>query len=618
MPTILGISCFYHDSAAAIVRDGAIVAAAQEERFTRRKHDPSFPANAIDYCLREAKITISDVDYVVYYEKPLTKFERLLETYLAFAPRGFSSFQMAIPAWIRDKVFLRGRIRRELGKYCKAPLLFTDHHESHAASAFFPSPFEEASILTVDGVGEWTTTTIGKGSRSRISNLKTISFPHSLGLLYSAFTHYCGFRVNSGEYKLMGLAPYGKPIYREKILEHLIDLREDGSFRMDMRYFRYCQGLTMTGSRFHNLFGGPPRKPESRIEQRHMDLAASIQSVTEETILKLAVHARQITQCKNLVMAGGVALNCVANGVLDRAGIFDSIWVQPAAGDAGGALGAALFVWHQLLEKPRDYFHRDTMNGSFLGPSFSQDQIRQFLIKTGASYREFESQGSMVDVVAGELTSGKIVGWFQGRMEFGPRALGARSILGDPRSTKMQSMMNLRIKFRESFRPFAPIVMAEFADQWFEMRPQQESPYMLHVAPVLKPHQTPISEEALSTMTSDPDLCKRVNVVRSVIPAVTHVDHSARIQTVDKIRNPLLHQLLDCFRQLTGVPILVNTSFNIRGEPIVCSPEDAYRCFCGTEMDILVLGNFIIYKSDIPSADLATHSKQYLSQFELD
>lgn len=618
MPTILGISCFYHDSAAAIVRDGAIVAAAQEERFTRKKHDPAFPSKAINYCLREANATIADIDFVVFYEKPLTKFERLLETYLEFVPLGFSSFRKAIPAWVKDKVFLRGQIRKALGPLCKAPLLFTDHHESHAASAFFPSPFEESAILTVDGVGEWTTTAIGKGFGNRIKILQTISFPHSLGLLYSAFTYYCGFRVNSGEYKLMGLAPYGKPVYRNEILKHLIHLRDDGSFQMDMAYFDYCQGLTMTGGRFHDLFGGPPRQPESRLQKRHMDLAASIQSVTEEVILKLALHAKQISQCKNLVMAGGVALNCVANGILDRAGIFNSVWVQPAAGDAGGALGAALFVWNQLLEKPRTPNRQDSMLGSFLGPSFSPDQIHSFLQNKRINYRQFESTNVLVDEVAKDLCSGKIVGWFQGRMEFGPRALGARSILGDPRSANMQSSMNLRIKFRESFRPFAPIVMAEYADQWFEMRPNQESPYMLHVAPVQKRHLTPISEETQSLMASEPDLCKRVNVVRSTIPAVTHVDNSARIQTVDRVRNPLLHQLLDSFRQLTGVPILVNTSFNIRGEPIVCSPEDAYRCFCGTNMDTLILGNFLIRKSDIPDEDRTTHSNQYLSQFELD
>lgn len=473
MPTILGLSCFYHDSAAAIVRDGVIVAAAQEERFTRKKHDPSFPSNAIDYCLDDAKITISEVDFVVFYEKPLTKFERLLETYLAFVPRGFSSFQKAIPAWVKDKVFLRGQIRKALGPKCVAPLLFTDHHESHAASAFFPSPFEKSAILTIDGVGEWTTTTIGKGAGNRIKILKSLSFPHSLGLLYSAFTYYCGFKVNSGEYKLMGLAPYGKPVYRDQILEHLIHVRADGSFQMNMDYFQYCQGLTMTSQRFHNLFGGPPRKPESRLEQRHMNLAASIQAVTEEVILKLAIHAKQITECTNLVMAGGVALNCVANGVLDRAGIFDSIWVQPAAGDAGGALGAALFVWFQLLEKARRPSLVDSMSGSLLGPCFSPDQIRSFLQKKQVKYIEFETQNSLVEAVARHLCAGRIVGWFQGRMEFGPRALGARSILGDPRSPKMQSSMNLRIKFRESFRPFAPIVITEYAHQWFDMRPLQ-------------------------------------------------------------------------------------------------------------------------------------------------
>lgn len=618
MPTILGLSCFYHDSAAAIVRDGTIVAAAQEERFTRKKHDPAFPSHAVQYCLAEAKKNISEVDFVVFYEKPLTKFERLLETYLAFVPRGFASFRKAIPAWVKDKVFLRSQLRKGLGASCKAPLLFTDHHESHAASAFFPSPFGEAAILTVDGVGEWTTTTIGKGTGNRLEILKTLSFPHSLGLLYSAFTYYCGFRVNSGEYKLMGLAPYGKPVYRDQILNHLIHLREDGSFQMDMAYFQYCQGLTMTGPRFHSLFGGPPRQPETRLEQRHMDLAASIQSVTEEVILKLALHAKQVTQCRNLVMAGGVALNCVANGVLDRTGTFDSIWVQPAAGDAGGALGAALFVWNQLLEKPRVPNHRDSMEGGFLGPSFSTEQIRSFLKEKRVPFTEFESQKSLIEVVTEEICSGKIIGWFQGRMEFGPRSLGARSILGDPRSPNMQSSMNLRIKFRESFRPFAPIVMAEYASQWFDMRPQQESPYMLHVAPVKSQHLIPISEGVQSMLASEPDLCKRVNAARSVIPAVTHVDNSARIQTVDIGRNPLLYRLLDSFRQRTGVPILVNTSFNIRGEPIVCTPEDAYRCFCGTNIDTLLMENFVIQKTEIPPGDRSNSTQSYLSQFELD
>ena len=617
MPTILGLSCFYHDSAAALVRDGIIVAAAQEERFTRKKHDPAFPSNAIDYCLREAKMDISQIDYVVFYEKPLTKFERLLETYLAYVPKGFASFRMAIPTWIKEKVFLRSMIRKSLGKSCKAPLLFTDHHESHAASAFFPSPYDQAAILTLDGVGEWTTTTIGKGNNNNIEMLKTLSFPHSLGLLYSSFTYYCGFKVNSGEYKLMGLAPYGTPKYRNQILENLIHLHGDGSFQMDMGYFNYCQGLTMTGPRFHALFGGPPRKSESRLEQRHMDLAASIQSVTEEIVLSMARNAKEITGCKNLVLAGGVALNCVANGVLDRSGIFDSIWIQPAAGDAGGALGAALFVWYQLLENQRPSTAQDSMAGSLLGPSFTSEQVGLFLKTRGVSSHYFESSADMVSAVAQDLCDEKIIGWFQGRMEFGPRALGARSILGDPRSSKMQSSMNLRIKFRESFRPFAPIVLAEYAHEWFEMKKGQESPYMLHVAPVHSTHLKSLSDSDQALMESNDDLCKRVNVVRSSIPAVTHVDNSARIQTVDETRNPILHQLLSVFHQKTGVPILVNTSFNIRGEPIVCTPEDAYRCFCGTDIDTLVLGNHIIRKADIPESDRRDTS-HYHSQFELD
>ncbi len=618
MPTILGLSCFYHDSAAALVRDGLIIAAAQEERFTRKKHDPAFPSNAIGYCLREADMDISQVDYVVFYEKPLTKFERLLETYLAYVPKGFASFRMAIPTWIKEKVFIRGMIRKALGKSCKAPLLFTDHHESHAASAFFPSLYEEAAILTLDGVGEWTTTTIGRGCNNKIELLKSLSFPHSLGLLYSAFTYYCGFKVNSGEYKLMGLAPYGIPKYRKQILDHLIHLNNDGSFQLDMGYFNYCQGLTMTGPRFHDLFGGPPRKSESRLESRHMDLAASIQSVTEEIVLRMAHQAKDITGCKNLVLAGGVALNCVANGVLDRAGIFESLWIQPAAGDAGGALGAALFVWYQLLENQRPNMGQDSMAGSLLGPSFSSEQIGQFLKSKGITGQFFTNPSYMVAEVARDLCEEKIIGWFQGRMEFGPRALGARSILGDPRSAKMQSSMNLRIKFRESFRPFAPIVLAEFAHDWFQMKKGQESPYMLHVAPVHTTHLKTLSESDQSLMKSTEDLCKRVNVVRSTIPAVTHVDNSARIQTVDKTRNPTLHQLLTVFHEKTGVPILVNTSFNIRGEPIVCTPEDAYRCFCGTDIDTLVLGNHILRKSDIPEEDRRRDSSQYHSRFELD
>jgi len=618
MTKILGLSCFYHDSAAALVVDGAIAAAAQEERFTRKKHDPGFPRRAVEYCLQSAGLRPSDLDYVVFYEKPLVKFERLIETYLAYAPSGFRSFQMAIPVWVKEKLFLRRLLRRELGPDCTAPLLFADHHESHAASAFFPSPFDEAAVLTVDGVGEWTTTAIGVGRGNRVELKRTIRFPHSLGLLYSAFTYYCGFKVNSGEYKLMGLAPYGRPVYRDVILEKLIDLRPDGSFWLDMGYFNYCQGLTMTGERFHALFGGPPRDPEAFLSQRHMDLAASIQAVTEEVMLRLATHARDVTGCENLVLAGGVALNCVANGVLDRKRLFRSIWIQPAAGDAGGALGAALFAWHQLLEKPRTVGATDSQRGSFLGPSFTDEEIGKFLASRGVRATPLGSEGELVRATARELADGKIVGWFQGRMEFGPRALGARSILGDPRSAKMQSSMNLRIKFRESFRPFAPAVLQEHAHEWFGMEPGQESPYMLHVAPVLDRHRVDIPEADRRVMADDVDLRKRVNVVRSTIPAVTHVDYSARVQTVDRERNPLFHSLISAFHELTGVPVVVNTSFNIRGEPIVCSPGDAYRCFAGTEIDTLVLGRYMIHKTDLGEQDRVEDRGAYLQQFELD
>jgi carbamoyltransferase len=624
MTTILGISAFYHDSAACVVVDGEIVAAAQEERFTRKKHDPGFPTLAVQYCLREAGKTARQIDYIVFYEKPLRKFERLLETYLAYAPRGFHSFGMAIPVWLKEKTRLPRIIREGVGDELKAPLVFTDHHESHAASAFFPSPFDEAAILTLDGVGEWSTTALGVGQGNKIRLTRHLQFPHSLGLLYSAFTYYCGFKVNSGEYKLMGLAPYGRPVYKDAITRHLIDLKPDGSFRLDMKYFNYCQGLTMTSGAFESLFGGPPRNPESDIEQRHMDLAASIQAVTEDAMLAICRELFRETGMNRLALAGGVALNCVANGRLLREGPFEDIWIQPAAGDAGGALGAALFVWHQLLEKPRlppagsGCSVRDRQKGSFLGPRFGPEEITNFLNGASATYRHAADEEDLLNHVVDLLIAEKVVGWFQGRMEFGPRALGARSILGDPRSPKMQATMNLKIKFRESFRPFAPCVLQEEAHKWFGLEPGQQSPYMLLVAPVLREHRIPISHEQRATMTNDPDLRNRVNVPRSDIPAVTHVDYSARVQTVDSDRNPRFARLLKRFFDRTGCPVLVNTSFNVRGEPIVCTPQDAYRCFLGTEMDALVLEDVILLKKDVAEGLDAAAREKYLAQFQLD
>jgi carbamoyltransferase len=618
MTAILGISAFYHDSAAALVVDGRIAAAAQEERFSRVKHDPAFPSRAIDFCLHEAKLTADELDFVAFYDKPLTKFERLLETYLAYAPTGFRSFRLAMPLWLKDKLHMRQTIRKALDWPTRARLIFADHHETHAASAFFPSPFEQAAIVTLDGVGEWSTATFGQGEGNRIRLIDHIAFPHSLGLLYSAFTYYCGFKVNSGEYKLMGLAPYGRPVYKNLILERLMDLKPDGSFWLDMNYFQYCQGLTMTNNRFHRLFGGPPRSPESSLEQRHMDLAASIQAVTEEAVLRIGRHVQAKTGMRNLVLAGGVALNCVANGRLWREGGFDDLWIQPAAGDAGGALGAALFVWHQLLEKPRAPGGQDSQQGSFLGPSYTADQISRFLAGQGRQGQWFSTEPDLLEHVAGLLADGKVVGWFQGRMEFGPRALGARSILGDSRSPAMQATMNLKIKFRESFRPFAPIVLQDRAAEWFDLEPGQESPYMLLVAPVREDRRVPIDPSALRTMQEDPDLRHRVNVVRSEIPAVTHVDYSARIQTVDDQRNPRLTRLLEAFDRLTGCPVLVNTSFNVRGEPIVCTPEDAYRCFLATDMDILVLEDIVITKDAAARQAGEAVREQYLAQFQLD
>jgi carbamoyltransferase len=618
MTTILGISAFYHDSAACLVIDGHIVAAAQEERFTRKKHDPGFPDRAIQFCLQRAGKTAADIDYVVFYEKPIRKFERLLETYLAFAPSGFSSFKMAMPVWLKEKTRLPALIRKGIGPGLRAPLVFTDHHESHAASAFFPSPFDEAAILTLDGVGEWSTTTLGTGRGNRIQLSRHIQFPHSLGLLYSAFTYYCGFKVNSGEYKLMGLAPYGRPLYKDLITRHLVSLRNDGSFWLNMDYFNYCQGLTMTNRKFDELFGGPPRQPEADIEQRHMDLAASIQSVTEDAMLAVGRELFRETGLTRLVLAGGVALNCVANGRLLREGPYDDIWIQPAAGDAGGALGAALFVWHQLLEHPRTAGPTDSQHGSFLGPEFSTAEICAFLDRTGTRYRLATDDADLRTRVVDLLETEKIVGWFQGRMEFGPRALGARSILGDPRSPRMQATMNLKIKFRESFRPFAPCVLQDEAHRWFDLEPGQESPYMLLVAPVLDQHRVAISEDQRTTMRADPDLRNRVNIPRSTIPAVTHVDYSARIQTVDRARNPQLAGLLEAFSQRTGCPVLVNTSFNVRGEPIVCTPQDAYRCFLATEMDALVLGPVIVLKQDVGQRLDQAERARHLAQFHLD
>lgn len=618
MTAILGLSTFYHDSAAALVVDGEVIAAAQEERFSRKKHDSGFPVSAITYCLREGRITSDDLSYIAFYDKPLTKLERLLETYLAFAPSGLASFSRAIPVWLKDKLHIKSSIREGLHSKERPPIVYLDHHESHAASAFFPSPFEKAAILTLDGVGEWGTSSWGTGEGNRIQLTHEIRFPHSIGLLYSAFTYYCGFKVNSGEYKLMGLAPYGRPLYTDLILKRLVELQADGSLWLNMRYFNYCQGLTMTNRRFDHLFGAPPRAPESNLEQRHMDLAASIQQVTEEALLRIGRHVHRETNMKRLVLAGGVALNCVANGRLLREGPFEDLWIQPAAGDAGGALGAAQFVWHQLLNKPRQIAGVDGQKGSLLGPRFDSDEIESFLRGVEAPHASFDSEEDLLRHTAELLIDGKIVGWFQGRMEFGPRALGARSILGDARSTKMQSAMNLKIKFRESFRPFAPAVLREYAHEWFELEHGQESPYMLLVANVRPEHHAKIPAEDQARISRDPDLRNRVNVVRSTIPAVTHVDYSARVQTVDDKRNPRFHGLLRIFHELTGCPVLVNTSFNVRGEPIVCTPRDAYRCFMGTDMDALVLENCVLQKDRLNARSSAADRESYLAQFQLD
>jgi carbamoyltransferase len=612
MTSILGISAFYHDSAAALVIDGEIVAAAQEERFTRKKHDPGFPSRAVEYCLAEAGLKPEQLDYVGFYDKPFLKFERLLETYLAYAPVGFRSFITSMPIWLREKLHLRRVLNKGLGHAYRKRYIFTEHHESHAASAFFPSPFDEAAVLTIDGVGEWATASYGYGRGNRITLTHELCWPHSPGMLYSAFTYFCGFKVNSGEYKLMGLAPYGEPKYVDVILEKMVDLKPDGSFRMNMEYFNYCQGLTMTSRGFDRLFGGPPRKPESPLTQREMDLAASVQVVTEEIMLRMANHLHRETGMKKLCLAGGVALNCVANGRILREGPFEDIWIQPAAGDAGGALGVALFVWHQLLGKERVAKPLDAQRGAYLGPQFREEEIKAYLDGIGARYHFIENEDELCAHVAELIASEKVIGWLQGRMEFGPRALGARSILGDARSPKMQSVMNLKIKFRESFRPFAPSVLQERVADYFEMRPEEPSPYMLLVAPVRDEKRHKLNGEETRLTGVD-----KLKVLRSEVPAITHVDYSARVQTVDRERHGRYYKLLKNFEERTGSPVIINTSFNVRGEPIVCAPEHAYRCFLATNMDVLVLERFVLYKEEQP--DAREHEvDEYLAQFQLD
>lgn len=624
---ILGISAYYHDSATALVRDGRIVAAAQEERFSRKKHDPRFPIQAIGYCLREAQTTIRDLDYIVFYEKPLIKFERLLETYLSYAPSGFRSFITAMPVWLKEKLYLKAVLKKELAALgdCKTsqlpPLLFTEHHQSHAASAFFPSPFHRAAVLCLDAVGEWATASVWLGEGNKLQQQWEINFPHSLGMLYSAFTYYTGFKVNSGEYKLMGLAPYGEPKYTDLILDNILALREDGTFRLNMDYFNYTTGLTMTNRKFDKLFGGPPRKPESQITQHHMDIAASIQKVTEEVVLRLAKTVHQELGEDYLCLAGGVALNCVANGRIIREGPFKDIWIQPAAGDAGGALGAALAIWHQYKEQPRyDYQGeqineaepsngkvKDHMQGAYLGPKFTDAEILDYLNEIGAKYQRLEDE-ELMPKLAEILAEENVIGWFQGRMEFGPRALGGRSIIGDPRSSKMQSVMNLKIKYRESFRPFAPSVLAERVSDYFEI--DRKSPYMLLVAPVKEDLRIAMTDQQKQLFGIE-----KLKIPRSTIPAITHVDYSARIQTVHPETNPRYHQLIHHFEGKTGCGLLVNTSFNVRGEPIVCSPEDAYRCFMRTEMDYLVLENFLLAKSEQEPWE---KDESWQEEFELD
>jgi carbamoyltransferase len=607
---ILGISAFYHDSAAALVEDGRIVAAAQEERFTRRKHDASFPRNAIDYCLNTAGTKLADLDHIAFYDKPFLKFERLLETYIALAPQGFRSFQMAMPLWLKEKLFQKSLLRKKLKEFDEEiagdRLLFTEHHLSHAASAFFPSPFEKAVVLTMDGVGEWATTSAAMGEGNRLEIFQEIHFPHSLGLLYSAATYYTGFKVNSGEYKVMGLAPYGEPKYAQLILDNLIDLKPDGSFRLDMSYFDYCTGLTMTNERFAKLFGEPVRTPDKLLTPFHMDVAASIQAVLDEAVLRLTRNLAARTGARNLCLAGGVALNCVANGKVLRDGKFDSIWIQPAAGDAGGAVGAAFAAYHQFKGQPRTVGNSDGMSGAYLGPEFSQPAIEQRLTAAGARFAVLD-EAAMIETTAQALADQQAIGWFQGRMEFGPRSLGARSILGDARSPAMQKNLNLKVKYRESFRPFAPAVLREDVADWFEL--DSDSPYMLIVADVRadKRRTMTAAEQALFGID-------KLNISRSEIPAVTHIDYSARIQTVSAATNPLFHQLLSRFKQLTGCPVLVNTSFNVRGEPIVCTPEDAFRCFMGNELDLLVVGNCVLRKTEQDPA----LKQDYSSAFELD
>lgn len=612
---ILGISAFYHDSAACLVGDGEIIAAAQEERFTRKKHDPGFPHRAVEYCLNEGRIGIKDLQYIVFYDKPLIKFERLLETYVGFAPRGLQSFLAAMPVWLKEKLLLRNLLRKEilacdpgLNKKDVPQFLFGEHHESHAASAFFPSPYQKAAVLCMDGVGEWATTSAWLGEGNSLTPLWDIPFPHSIGLLYSAFTYYTGFKVNSGEYKVMGLAPYGQPKYVKGIYDHLLDLKPDGTFRMNMEFFNYCTGLTMTNSKFDGLFGGPPRKPESKLGQREMDLARSIQEVTEEVMLRLSRTMHRETGAEYLCLAGGVALNCVGNGRILREGPFKDIWIQPAAGDAGGAVGAALSAWYQYENQPRtaDNVH-DKMNGSYLGPRHSNDDVESRLGKLGAVYHQLDDE-KLIDSTAGYLAEGKVIGWLQGRMEFGPRSLGGRSILGDARNTKMQSVMNLKIKYRESFRPFAPSVLREKVSEYFQMN--CNSPYMLLVAPVVEKRRLPFDPKHEALWGID-----LLNIPRSDVPAITHIDYSARVQTVHEDTNPRYHNLLSAFERKTGCAVLVNTSFNVRGEPIVCTPEDAYRCFMRTEMDVLVLENFVLLKEEQKPLE---NDSDWKSEFALD
>ncbi|HLM57808.1 MAG TPA: carbamoyltransferase [Pyrinomonadaceae bacterium] len=609
---ILGISAYYHDSAACLVRDGRVVAAAQEERFTRKKHDHRFPARSVEFCLRHAGITPAELDYVAFYDKPLLKFERLLETYIDYAPRGLRSFLLAMPLWLKEKLWIREQVAQQSGFSGK--VLFTEHHESHAASAFFPSPFESAAVLTMDGVGEWATSSYGYGKGNELHLLAELRFPHSLGLLYSAFTYYTGFRVNSGEYKVMGLAPYGEPRYVKLILDELVDLREDGSLRLNMKYFDFAAGLTMTNKAFDRLFGGPPRKPEGELTRREMNLARSVQEVTEEAMLRMARHAHKVTGEKDLCLAGGVALNCVGNGRILREGPFRNVWVQPAAGDAGGSLGAALSVWHQYLGNHRDVAEvcrgsSDGMSGSYLGPEFTAEEVEESLVTLGARYRRVP-RAELAGAVARLLAEEKVVGWFQGRMEFGPRALGARSILGDPRSPRMQSQMNLKIKFRESFRPFAPSVLRERVADYFEL--DADSPYMLLVAPVRAGLRREMTGEEEARFGIE-----KLNVPRSTIPAVTHVDYSARVQTVRREEHPLYHELLSAFERLTGCAVLVNTSFNVRGEPIVCTPSEAFACFMRTEMDALVVGEFVLLKAEQGESALS-EDVSWQEEFQLD